>query len=130
MPGIGGMLHHDGIRALAAHFHDNGFATLMADLLTSDEQQFDARTRTFKSTPPLPARKEQLRPRNDVPSYACSSSRYDPELVEALADQLLQPRGAAGVGVRRLSDGIGNVAARIEAARFLRGHGDRGDDDV
>lgn len=53
MPGLGGTAHHDGIRALAAHFHDNGFATLIADLLTPDEQQFDARTRHFRADVPL-----------------------------------------------------------------------------
>jgi hypothetical protein len=25
MPGLGGTFHHDGIRTLAAHLHDNGF---------------------------------------------------------------------------------------------------------
>jgi alpha-beta hydrolase superfamily lysophospholipase len=53
IPGLGGTFHHDGIRSLAAHFHDNGFGTLIADLLTPDEQQFDARTRHFRADVPL-----------------------------------------------------------------------------
>ena len=53
MPGVGGTFQHEGVRALAAHFHDNGFATLIADLLTPDEQQFDARTRHFRTDLPL-----------------------------------------------------------------------------
>ena len=57
MPGLGGTSHHDGIRSLAARFHDNGFATLIADLLTPDEQQFDARTRHFRADVPLLAKR-------------------------------------------------------------------------
>ena len=57
MPGLGGTAHHDGIRSLAARFHDNGFATLIADVLTQDEQQFDARTRHFRADVPLLAKR-------------------------------------------------------------------------
>ena len=46
--GLGGTFHHDTIRSIAAAFHDDRFATLIADVLTADEQQFDARTGHFR----------------------------------------------------------------------------------
>jgi hypothetical protein len=46
---LGGTNHHDGYRALAQHLNLNGYATLMVDLLTPDEQQVDARTGHFRS---------------------------------------------------------------------------------
>jgi|GEM_PF-698893 len=46
---LGGTNHHDGYRALAKHLNLNGYATLMVDLLTPDEQQVDARTGHFRS---------------------------------------------------------------------------------
>ncbi len=46
--GLGGTWHHPGYRAIAAHLSENGFATIVSDLLTPDEQQFDARTGHFR----------------------------------------------------------------------------------
>ncbi len=46
---LGGTNHHDGYRALAEHLNLNGYATLVVDLLTPDEQQVDARTGHFRS---------------------------------------------------------------------------------
>ena len=46
---LGGTNHHDGYRALAQHLNLNGYATLMIDLLTPDEQQIDARTGHFRN---------------------------------------------------------------------------------
>ena len=46
---LGGTNHHDGYRALAQHLNLNGYATLMVDLLTPDEQQVDARTGHYRS---------------------------------------------------------------------------------
>ena len=46
---LGGTNHHDGYRALAHHLNMNGYATLMVDLLTPDEQQIDARTGHFRA---------------------------------------------------------------------------------
>ncbi len=46
--GLGGTFHHERIRGIAARLNDGGFATLIADILTPDEQQFDARTGHFR----------------------------------------------------------------------------------
>ncbi|HEX9160187.1 MAG TPA: hypothetical protein VF980_00655 [Thermoanaerobaculia bacterium] len=46
--GLGGTFHHQPIRAIASEFHDERFATLIADVLTGDEQQFDSRTGHFR----------------------------------------------------------------------------------
>lgn len=46
--GLGGTWHHPGYRAIASHLSENGFATIVSDLLTPDEQQFDARTGHFR----------------------------------------------------------------------------------
>lgn len=46
---LGGTNHHDGYRALAQHLNLNGYATLVVDLLTPDEQQIDARTGHYRS---------------------------------------------------------------------------------
>ena len=47
--GLGGTFHHDRIRSVARRFQEEGFATLIADVLTADEQQFDARTGHFRT---------------------------------------------------------------------------------
>lgn len=46
--GLGGTFHQERMRYLAAELQEQGFATLIADLLTPDEQQFDARTGHFR----------------------------------------------------------------------------------
>jgi hypothetical protein len=46
--GLGGTFHHERIRGIAARLNDEGFATIIADVLTPDEQQFDARTGHFR----------------------------------------------------------------------------------
>ncbi|HSP16572.1 MAG TPA: hypothetical protein VLV78_17640 [Thermoanaerobaculia bacterium] len=46
--GLGGTYHHERIRGIAARLNDEGFATIIADILTPDEQQFDARTGHFR----------------------------------------------------------------------------------
>ena len=46
--GLGGTFHHERIRGIAARLNDEGFATIIADILTPDEQQFDARTGHFR----------------------------------------------------------------------------------
>jgi len=46
--GLGGTFHQERLRYLAAELQEEGFATLIADLLTSDEQQFDSRTGHFR----------------------------------------------------------------------------------
>ena len=46
--GLGGTYHHERLRHLAAELQIEGFATLFADLLTADEQQFDSRTGHFR----------------------------------------------------------------------------------
>ncbi|HSP33854.1 MAG TPA: hypothetical protein VLU46_06010, partial [Thermoanaerobaculia bacterium] len=51
--GLAGTFHHDRIRSIARVFQDDGFATLIADVLTTDEQQFDARTGHFRVDTPF-----------------------------------------------------------------------------
>lgn len=51
--GLGGTFHHERIRSVAREFQDQGFATLIADVLTADEQQFDARTGHFRVDTPF-----------------------------------------------------------------------------
>jgi putative phosphoribosyl transferase len=46
--GLGGTFHHERLRGLAARLNDEGFGALIADVLTPDEQQFDARTGHFR----------------------------------------------------------------------------------
>ena len=48
LAGLGGTWHHPGYRAVAARLTDAGFATIVSDLLTPDEQQFDKRTGHFR----------------------------------------------------------------------------------
>ncbi len=59
--GLGGTFHHERIRSVAREFQDQGFATLIADVLTADEQQFDARTGHFRvDTPFLSSRVKDI----------------------------------------------------------------------
>jgi hypothetical protein len=51
--GLAGTFHHERIRAIARKFQEDGLSTLIADLLTSDEQQFDARTGHFRVDTPF-----------------------------------------------------------------------------
>jgi len=46
--GLGGTFHHEAMRSMAGEFQLERFATLIADVLTADEQQFDARTGHFR----------------------------------------------------------------------------------
>ena len=46
--GLGGTFHQERLRHLAAQLREDGFATLFADLLTADEQQFDSRTGHYR----------------------------------------------------------------------------------
>ncbi len=46
--GLGGTFHHERLRGIASRLNAEGFATLIADILTPDEQQFDARTGHFR----------------------------------------------------------------------------------
>jgi dienelactone hydrolase len=51
--GLGGTFRYDRIRSVARQFQEQGFATLIADLLTADEQQFDERTGHFRTDTPF-----------------------------------------------------------------------------
>ncbi len=51
--GLGGTSHHVRIRSIAAEFERDRFATLIADVLTPDEQQFDERTKHFRVDTPF-----------------------------------------------------------------------------
>ncbi len=44
IPALGGSFHHALVRSMTSYLEGEGFAVLAADLLTSDEQQFDTRT--------------------------------------------------------------------------------------
>ncbi len=46
--GLGGTFHHERLRGIASRLNAEGFATIIADVLTPDEQQFDARTGHFR----------------------------------------------------------------------------------
>lgn len=46
--GLGGTWHHPGCRTVASVLNDHGFDTIISDLLTPDEQQFDVRTGHFR----------------------------------------------------------------------------------
>ena len=48
LTGLGGTFHHDAYRTIAGAFERERLATLIADVLTADEQQFDARTGHYR----------------------------------------------------------------------------------
>ena len=48
LAGLGGTWQHAGHRTVATHLIEAGFATVISDLLTPDEQQFDKRTGHFR----------------------------------------------------------------------------------
>ncbi|MGZ4810693.1 MAG: hypothetical protein ACXVIJ_00930 [Thermoanaerobaculia bacterium] len=51
--GLGSTFRHERIRSIAAEFESDRFATLTADVLTPDEQQFDERTKHFRVDTPF-----------------------------------------------------------------------------
>jgi hypothetical protein len=51
--GLGGTFHHERIRSFAVEFQRDGFATVIADVLTADEQQIDTRTGHFRVDTPF-----------------------------------------------------------------------------
>lgn len=95
MPGLSNTFHHERIRAVARAFQKDGFATLVADLLTADEQQFDARTGHFRVDAPLLASR-----------------------VREVVDWALTEMPAAGLPVA-LFAGRTTAAACIDAARDI-----------
>ncbi len=59
--GLGGTFHHASIRSLARRLVADGYGTVIADLLTPDEQQFDARTGHYRmDTTLLAQRMDQI----------------------------------------------------------------------
>ncbi len=78
--GLAGTFHHERIRAIARRFQEDGLATLIADLLTSDEQQFDARTGHFRVDTPFLASRVR-----DIVEWAASEKATEGLPVALLA---------------------------------------------
>ena len=93
--GLAGTFHHDPIRSIARRFQGDGFATLIADVLSADEQQFDKRTGHFRVDTPFLA------------SRIC-------EIVEWAASE----EATGGLPIA-LFAGTGTAAACVEAAADL-----------